>query len=570
MAENVNAVINNTPSILLTQLEKNIQDSEHLCYILRCIRLNRRIGEHSKHTADRWAKQLLKTHPKAFPRWIRGVAKSSIYLTLRDIRSFIIQKAVKIQRWIRFRLRIRNMLRTKNPIINEVDAFTLEPVSTLSVKLWLKAPPSSSSSSSDASVHEQPAFNHEKRWYVFDPVSMVQYIMKSGNITNPFNRKELTLGEQYTAMEYVFRNVSVLAESMRNIIRSRMRTHANAKVKSLLECIAQHRKHEIAERANRVTATRILIESVMGQARSILRTIETVESRNRPFRVFHRGWEMNRPTVENRNRMNIDRHTLPRRPPFREYRGPEWSRQNDGIILNRSGIRISGVLNTLDSLVFGLTYLRDSDVHQFEAVQSQIYCWLYYMQQSNNIMYGPTARRIAQRVAYRLVIRGIRVPVLDLSVGATEGGHARAGGNASRASVSARERASRADVPRTNRLMVQYHGAGERGGREETRTPLLGNAVIIDPDDRGSDTPNSSSSSDDSAFDFSSDEDMDHNSTQPRPGYNRLDEANTTDASRIAVHANVPSHSNPQNMNENTGPTRDSTEYLHGFVREFF
>ena len=395
-----------TAKDLVRRMEQNIDSAKMFSTICAHIRRGKVPPSSCSKMADEWVSRLINDHPRVFPSYARRIRSTYRYRLLAEIIPFLKKSARRIQKWFRHWIIVRRFKRGRRTfVLNDVDAFTLEPVQHLHARVYIQSAPKIYSRNNRLRSINQG-------WHVFNPVSLLQYVLKTGNVSNPFTRGHMRVGEEYLVVEHVFKCVEELKDEICSLLEKRASLKPNEKLRSILQFISAHRKLEITEIRNRASAASILVQSVQRQARTVLGIIEMVDSHYRPFRVYNSDWGARRPSPGMHPNAHRDLYTTPIRSPFREYRGPSWSEMSDGIILQRAGIPFPHVLRSLDSLVFGLTYLRDVDAEQYSRVHGQIYNWLHYMQQSRNILYGPIARRLAQRVAYRLVIRGVQVPVI--------------------------------------------------------------------------------------------------------------------------------------------------------------
>lgn len=370
----------------------------------------------------------LKARPSAFPPSAHRYRARSRYLLYRYALQAVHACARTVQRWWR-RIRGSHPGKRANStlkwrVVNAVDPFTLEPVTR------------GGNHASESMVYAQAAGSlPQGHVYKFEAKELVEYVIRSGRVLNPFTRDRLPTQTLFDAALACARRGGAQWSEVQSLARA---SAEGARASSLLELVAREVNRRESEAANRAAAAQMLEDNVRSVAYTVVTAIFRVDQTNRPVRVLNRRaraeWER-LPQLGRLPRPQPTEPMLPeysespaRPPPFSEFpgsRGPmqasawagadadawmeDWARMNRA--LHRAGISHSQFTDGIGSMISGFMYLRQASMPRFRRVIRALVEWLRFVLRLRNPIIGPIAREIARRITWIMIARGLPLAV---------------------------------------------------------------------------------------------------------------------------------------------------------------
>lgn len=376
----------------------------------------------SKSACNKFVSRVLEIRPSAFPSNAFRYARHFRYYLLQHAFRALHECARTIQLWWKDRRGRRRAQERRRVIVNDVDPFTLDPVLPLGVEP--PRPWSPHSTVYGKAGGGLPA-GHV---YCFRAKELVDYIMNSGRILNPFTREALpqqTLfdaamacacrgGEQWSKLQSLARCVS-----------------PDVRAGSLLELVAREVRRREAERVNRNAAAQVLEDNVRALAQTVVNAIFRVNDAMRPFRVRFPREQAEMERLPQLGQLPRPRPSTPeprpRVPPprlFQEFDGSRspmtpgmWARAGaddwveDWLRMDRA-LEVAGISQRqfnhgLGSMISGFSYLRQASRPRFNRVIRAFVAWLCFILRSGTMSIGTVAREVTRRVTWVVMARGL-------------------------------------------------------------------------------------------------------------------------------------------------------------------
>jgi len=131
-----------TAKDLVRRMEQNIDSAKMFSTICAHIRRGKVPPSSCSKMADEWVSRLINDHPRVFPSYARRIRSTYRYRLLAEIIPFLKKSARRIQKWFRHWIIVRRFKRGRRTfVLNDVDAFTLEPVQHLHARVYIQSAP---------------------------------------------------------------------------------------------------------------------------------------------------------------------------------------------------------------------------------------------------------------------------------------------------------------------------------------------------------------------------------------------------------------------------------------------